>query len=277
MNERPELVPVAANARDEFARMRIFVGERKADRYEDLYRRYEEKGHVMGWNWGAFPFAPVWLFYRRLNLEGALFVLIPAALALVHPYLGLLSLGSWMLVYVFANQYYLYRAERKIYEVEKTDFSEAERDQIIKMRGGGTMRGAIAGFLIMATLGAGAIIGPTWNHIDTLKEGLRAENIKKLFSTGGARQRPASRTQLPSCNAKQVEQLVQNMVVNQMKTLNIPSAGVQVGNFSQLSASRVERTCKMTLSGGGQSGNYKVKIIWSDATKKRFSVQLAPM
>jgi len=277
LNERPELVPVAANARDEFTRMRIFVGEKKADKFEDLYRKYEDKGHVLGWNFAAMLGGPVWLFYRRLTLEGAIMLLIPTVAALLHFKLGILTFAIvWLVVPVLANQYYLYRAERRIYEVEKTDFSENERDLIIAMRGGGTMRGAIAGFLMFAAPTVGVVIRPTWLHLGTLQEGLRAENLKKLLSTGGAPQRSASRP-LPACTSGQIQKMVQNMVEQQLRTLNIPSEGVTVGSFSQIESSRVERTCKMTLSGGGQSGNYQVKIFWKGADKKRFSVQLAPM
>jgi len=71
--------------------------------------------------------------------------------------------------------------------------------------------------------------------------------------------------------------MVRNMVVNQLKTLNIPSAGVETKNFSQTSATRIERNCKMTLSGGGQSGAYKIRVYWRDVGKKLFGLQLAPM
>jgi hypothetical protein len=53
-----------------------------------------------------------------------------------------------MPLYVFANQYYPYRAERQIYVIEKTGLPSEERDALIQIRGGGSMRGALAGVLI---------------------------------------------------------------------------------------------------------------------------------
>ena len=71
--------------------------------------------------------------------------------------------------------------------------------------------------------------------------------------------------------------MVRDMVVGQLKSLNIPSTGVETKDFGQLSATRIERNCKMTLSGGGQSGAYKIRVYWRDVGKKRFGLQLAPM
>ncbi len=256
--------------------MWLFVGEKKAQKYDRLYRKYEEKGHVIGWNWAAFLFGPIWLFYRKLDLEGALLILIPALLFFIHPYLGIASLLVFPVFYLFANQYYLYRAERKIYEIEKTGLSSVERDHLIQIRGGGSMRGALAGVLVMASLAGGISFGPTWDHIDSLKKGLRIEALKGAFK-GGPQAPQLSRARLPACTSKRIKTMVQDMVVKQLQSLNIPSTGVETKDFSELSATRIERNCKMTLAGGGQSGSYKIRVYWRDVSKKVFSLQLSPM
>ncbi|MDA1325909.1 MAG: DUF2628 domain-containing protein, partial [Proteobacteria bacterium] len=137
--------PANAVERDEFALMHLYVGEKSAEKYDSLYRDYEETGHVIGWNWPAFLLGPVWLFYRRLDVEGAVLLLVPAVLALISPYLSLVSFLLYILYTVFANQYFLFRAERRIYAIEQQAIPDAERDRLIQLRGGVSMRGAIAG------------------------------------------------------------------------------------------------------------------------------------
>ena len=276
--EKAEDFPPVAGARDEFARMWLFVGEKRAEKFNQLYRTYEDKGHVIGWNWAAFLFGPIWLFYRKLNLEGMLLIMIPLLLWLIHPYAVTGALLFYLPLYIFANQYYLYRAERQIYAIEKTGLPTAERDHLIRIRGGGSIRGALAGLLILTGLFGGVLYGPTWSHLDSLKGGLSLDFMKGAFTFKGGIKTPlSSNAKLPTCTSPRIKKMVRDMVVGQLKSLNIPSTGVETKDFGQLSATRIERNCKMTLSGGGQSGAYKIRVYWRDVGKKRFGLQLAPM
>jgi hypothetical protein len=274
--ERAEDFPPVADVRDEFTRMWLFVGEKQAEKYVRLYLKYEDKGHVMGWNWAAFLFGPIWLFYRKLNLEGMLLILIPVLLWLIHSYAIAGALVIYVPLYIFANQYYLYRAEREIYAIEKTGLPSDERDHLIQIRGGGSMRGALAGLLIMTSLIGGVLFGPTWSHLDSLKVDLNLNFLKGAFQ-GGFKVPQLSNAKLPTCTSPRIKKMVRKMVMDQLKTLNIPSVGVETKDFSQVSATRIERNCKMTMSGAGQSGAYKIRMYWRDVGKKRFGLQLAPM
>lgn len=46
------------------------------------YIRRLRKGKKLGWNWGAFIFAPAWFFYRRLYKFGAIFLALVVSLNL---------------------------------------------------------------------------------------------------------------------------------------------------------------------------------------------------
>ena len=46
------------------------------------YIRRFRKGRKLGWNWGAFIFAPAWFFYRRLYKFGAIFLALVVSLNL---------------------------------------------------------------------------------------------------------------------------------------------------------------------------------------------------
>lgn len=241
--------------------MRLYVGDKSAKKYDTLYRDYEETGHVIGWSWPAFLLGPVWLFYRRLDIEGAVLLLVPALLALISSYLSLVSLLLYVFYTFLANQYLLYRAERRIYAIEQQAIPDADRDTLIRRRGGVSMRGAIAGGMLTVGVIAGLAAGPTWASIDRLKN---------LLPT-------ASRAALPACTAPRIKNIVQRMIVSQLASLNIPTAGIETSGYAEISASDEERNCRMTLTGGGQTASYKVRILWRDSSRKGFRVQLAPM
>lgn len=250
-----------AAARDEFTLMRLYVGDKSAEKFDRLYRAYEETGHVIGWSWPAFLLGPIWLFYRRLDIEGAVLLSVMAVLVLISPTLGLVGFLLHILYTVFANQYFLYRAERRIYAIEQQATPDAARDTLIRQRGSVSMRGAVAGGMLTVGIFAGLAAGPTWASIDRLKN---------LLPT-------ASRAALPACTAPQIKNTVQRMIVSQLASLNIPTAGIETSGYAEISASGEERSCTMTLTGGGQTASYKVRILWRDSSRKGYRVQLAPM
>lgn len=258
--------------RDEFTLMRRFVGDKKADRFDRLYRQYEEDGHVIGWNWAAFLLGPVWLFYRKLEVEGALYIVVPAVLLLLSIWLAPIVLIGYVLLCLFANQYYLYRAERRIYAIEQQPVTAEERDTRLRARGGTTVRGALGAAVLVVGLIAGFQTGPTWTNIGPIMASLGSLSLP---SFGGAPQ--TVQTGLPECGSPRLQQTVQNLVLRQLASLNLSTEGVRTGNFSEISATPDERNCKMTLIAGGQATDYRVKVLWQDVDRSRYTVQLAPL
>lgn len=105
-------------------------------------------------NWCALFLGPVWFFYRKLYIEAAAIILIPVLLIYLMPALANIKIGFGIALGIAANQYYIWRAQKRIAAIEQMPLPTETRDELIQKRGGVSIAGLILGLCVyLAILG----------------------------------------------------------------------------------------------------------------------------
>lgn len=103
--------------------------------YEEKFRKMEETGKSISWNWSAFFMGIYWMVYRKMYFKaGAFFVL--SLVASYTPYIGwVLNLAVLIGIGIYANALYLDHIE---INMEKTKGLLPDHKDIIAKQKGGT-------------------------------------------------------------------------------------------------------------------------------------------
>jgi Protein of unknown function (DUF2628) len=122
--------------------LNLFAGD-KDNYYLKKWKKMEESGKTIDWNWGACLFQTVWMGYRKMYLYAAVnigllayidVVLIPS----LHP---LIQLGVYIFIGIlfgiFGNRLYHKHSKKKI-SVIKSDQPDPEIQKIEIAKAGGT-------------------------------------------------------------------------------------------------------------------------------------------
>ncbi len=129
---------------DKWEKYRIFVGER-ADYYIERFKKFEETGGAVSWNWAAFILGVVWMFYRKMHLYG---IVIFTALIALGFFIAVLSPGNKLLAFglqlwvwfgfgAFGNYLYYTFVKNKVSQIENS-FPDEKTQKIILAKSGGT-------------------------------------------------------------------------------------------------------------------------------------------
>ncbi|SNZ09692.1 Protein of unknown function [Persephonella hydrogeniphila] len=129
---------------DKWEKYRIFIGDR-ADYYIEKFKKFEETGSVLSWNWAAFFFGLLWMLYRKMYLYSAIFIILVlffiGALVYFNLYNNLVMFGIQLWLYVgfgaFGNYIYYTYVESKVSKIEK-ETEDPEKLKILLARKGGT-------------------------------------------------------------------------------------------------------------------------------------------
>ncbi|WP_457624809.1 DUF2628 domain-containing protein [Persephonella sp.] len=129
---------------DKWEKYRIFIGER-ADYYIEKFKKFEETGGALSWNWAAFFFGLLWMLYRKMYLYSAVFIVLLLFFIGALIYFGLYSepvmIGIQLWLYVgfgaFGNYIYYTFVESKVSKLEK-EIQDIEQLKVALARKGGT-------------------------------------------------------------------------------------------------------------------------------------------
>jgi len=129
---------------DKWEKYRLFIGK-KADYYIPRFRKFEETGGALSWNWAAFFLGIMWMLYRKMYLYSLLVFAISGfigiVIALVSPQNIFLAIGVqlWIMVGFGAFGNYLYYIfVKKQIEHLKQLYPDSESLKIILNHHGGT-------------------------------------------------------------------------------------------------------------------------------------------
>ena len=137
--------------------------QRNAEKYRLKWRLLEGSNSVLSWNWAAFFFGPMWLFYRKMWLFGIVFLVVAAI-----PVLNWVLIPGALVMGLGGNEIYRRHALKRYLEsVTLYGTSEAGRLVYLRAKGGVSIAAAVIasvtavlcvaflfGVAFLATLGA---------------------------------------------------------------------------------------------------------------------------
>jgi ribosomal protein L40E len=121
----------------------VFVGKNAAY-YLKRWDKMMHTGSLASWNWAAFLFSPLWLFYRKMYLSGIIYLIATILLSkyLVFQIIFAVAIG------ISGNFIYLQHARGKILAVKAIFHVPANQKKIIA-KAGGTSWGMVIGLLVV--------------------------------------------------------------------------------------------------------------------------------
>lgn len=114
--------------------LNLFI-QKNQNFYEEKFRKMDDSGKSISWNWAAFFMGIYWMIYRKMYFKaGAFFIL--SLVASSTPYIGgILNLAVLIGIGVYANA--LYQDQIRV-NMEKTKGLLPEAKEIIAKKKGGT-------------------------------------------------------------------------------------------------------------------------------------------
>jgi hypothetical protein len=134
----------------------VYVG-RNPEPYAATYRRMVRAGKasMLSWSWSAFFFTFAWFFYRRMWLIGLVIMGLPGFLTQFGTEMATGALIATPFVSALMGKgLYLNRAFRRIYRIDRSPRTEAEKRVAIMDAGGVSyVSGVLGGVLILSVYG----------------------------------------------------------------------------------------------------------------------------
>lgn len=114
--------------------LNLFI-QKNQNFYEEKFRKMDDSGKSISWNWAAFFMGIYWMIYRKMYFKaGAFFIL--SLVSSSTPYIGgILNLAVLIGIGVYANA--LYQDQIRV-NMEKTKGLLPEAKEIIAKKKGGT-------------------------------------------------------------------------------------------------------------------------------------------
>ena len=111
----------------------LFI-QKNQDFYEKKFKKMEETGKSISWNWAAFFMGIYWMIYRKMYFKAAAFLLLNI-IATNTPHIGIyLNTAVLVGIGIFGNALYLDHVEEKI-EKAKIIFPH-NKEEVLAKRGG---------------------------------------------------------------------------------------------------------------------------------------------
>lgn len=113
--------------------MMDLLGPKNTEYYMDKWNRSQENPNFISWNWPAFLFGVIWLFFRKMYAVAGIVIGISFASWLILPSWGqsMLSLGLMIAFGLLANQIYI---KQSIDKIRATKVSTSFNPQILSQR-----------------------------------------------------------------------------------------------------------------------------------------------
>lgn len=136
----------------------LFI-QKNQDFYEKKFKKMEETGKSISWNWAAFFMGIYWMIYRKMYFKaGAFFIL--SLVASSTPYIGwILNLAVLVGIAVYGNALYLDHVSGNLKKA-KIFFPDTQ-DLFAEEKGGTNLSFAIVAYIIqvIVTVVFGGIVG----------------------------------------------------------------------------------------------------------------------
>ena len=108
--------------------------EKNQPYYMEKFKTMEKTADKKSWNWSAFLCHFYWMFYRKMYIEGIVFIVGNFILGLI-PFIGwILNIAAWVCCGIFGNYFYYEHTKKKFVEISCLDSSM--RDMLIQKKGG---------------------------------------------------------------------------------------------------------------------------------------------
>ena len=226
----------------------VYIGHNSL-KYSDFIEKVSAKEQLYRFNAPAFFFPMAWFLYRKLYLEGILITfLIPMVINLVFPNLPTaVYMGLSASVAVFASQYYVNSAAKKIKKLIASGLSESELRARLERLGGVSNVGATVGGLVSAWGIAVGMMGVGQGSVE-----------------------------LPNCQHPLTHQLAKQVIVeNSVMELTKADIRVTISETLQKSPNK-EYICRFKLVIGSQSKFFVGRVYWQNPVKGQVGLALAP-
>lgn len=124
--------------------------------YNKKFRKMNETGKSVSWNWAAFFMGIYWMVYRKMYFKaGAFFIL--SMVASSTPYIGaILNLAVLVGIGIYANALYLDHVNESI---KITKISPEDKEEIISKRGGTNLPLALMLYTVVVVSTVFGILG----------------------------------------------------------------------------------------------------------------------
>ena len=136
----------------------LFI-QKNQDFYEKKFKKMEETGKSISWNWAAFFMGIYWMIYRKMYFKaGAFFIL--SLVASSTPYIGwILNIAVLVGIAVYGNALYLDHVSGNLKKA-KVFFPDTQ-DLFAEEKGGTNLSFAIVAYIIqvIVTVVFGGIVG----------------------------------------------------------------------------------------------------------------------
>ena len=136
----------------------LFI-QKNQDFYEKKFKKMEETGKSISWNWAAFFMGIYWMIYRKMYFKaGAFFIL--SLVASSTPYIGwILNIADLVGIAVYGNALYLDHVSGNLKKA-KIFFPDTQ-DLFAEEKGGTNLSFAIVAYIIqvIVTVVFGGIVG----------------------------------------------------------------------------------------------------------------------
>jgi hypothetical protein len=129
-----------------------FIGDKNTSFYIDKWTSQETNPSFFSWNWPAFFFSWIWLFYRKLNLLGALYFIIHLTSIIFFPSVFplILFIGNILCAFL-GNHLYIKHCIKKINSIKSLARNMDMNIYYRRLRntGGESIAAIVAGIIIV--------------------------------------------------------------------------------------------------------------------------------
>jgi len=153
--------------------LETFIGEDRIY-YLERFRRFQNNGAYVSWNWPAFLVTTYWLLYRKMWALAIAYLLGFTVLSSFIEYVVAQTISedagtlvyfvltiavSFVLVPMFANRLYYDHATRKVAAIEALGLSEEQTVELVSKKGGTSWLAVIV--TVLLALGLGVLFAMT--------------------------------------------------------------------------------------------------------------------
>lgn len=137
----PPSLPLSNNELNDDDKKARFVGEKYAGYYKEKFDQITPKKQMAGFHIAAFFLGPIWLFYRKMYVYGAIYIAFVFASGMVISIFEMpesidraISIGLSITMGLGGNGLYKYFVERRIKTI--TENHPADFNEVLAEKGG---------------------------------------------------------------------------------------------------------------------------------------------
>lgn len=99
----------------------------KQEYYLPKFQEMKQQNKMISWNWCAFLFGAFWLFYRKMYVIGAAYMLASLIIGFLGQVGTILTIGLWVAAGLLGNWVYMFHLEKVLEKTANTPEQEKHR------------------------------------------------------------------------------------------------------------------------------------------------------